>query len=81
MEQARLRAEGDAEEEAAAVGGNGGGGRGERKLSVGKRFLVQLDQLTSKIDATKSHYVRCLKANAAKKPAMFDAPMVHEQML
>ena len=53
---------------------------GEAKMTVGKRFSIQLESLMSEIDDTRPHFIRCIKPNHLKKPATFFPPLVNEQL-
>jgi len=48
--------------------------------SVGQKFKGQLGELMAKLNATQPHYVRCIKPNAANKPALFEPGAVLQQL-
>ena len=48
--------------------------------SVSARFKKQLGELMSKLNSTEPHYIRCIKPNAASKPATFDGSSVLQQL-
>ncbi|KAJ2754207.1 Myosin type-2 heavy chain 1, partial [Coemansia pectinata] len=73
------------------AGGGGGGGsaaaaesklsvRAARKPTLGAVFKHSLASLMETIEATESHYIRCIKPNEAKAAWAFDAPMVLAQL-
>ncbi|KNC46294.1 uncharacterized protein AMSG_02747 [Thecamonas trahens ATCC 50062] len=43
-----------------------------RKKSIGAQFRTQLNDLMEELNATEPHYVRCIKPNSVKKPAVWD---------
>jgi len=49
-------------------------------VTVSYSFRGQLDALIATLALTKPHYVKCIKANNAKAPALFEAPLVMEQL-
>ena len=69
---------------AALVAGLGGGRRRasdrSNRMTVGGQFSSQLDELMATIGATGAHYVRCIKPNAASRPAVFDVPYSARQL-
>eukprot|EP00475_Leptophrys_vorax_P042051 TRINITY_DN79370_c0_g1_i1.p1 TRINITY_DN79370_c0_g1~~TRINITY_DN79370_c0_g1_i1.p1 ORF type:complete len:1265 (-),score=404.92 TRINITY_DN79370_c0_g1_i1:50-3844(-) len=52
----------------------------ERKKTLGSQFRTQLADLMTKLYATEPHYIRCIKPNEAKKPKLFTAKNVFEQL-
>uniref|UniRef100_K3X4B5 Myosin motor domain-containing protein n=1 Tax=Globisporangium ultimum (strain ATCC 200006 / CBS 805.95 / DAOM BR144) TaxID=431595 RepID=K3X4B5_GLOUD len=57
------------------------GGGGALTLStVGTQFKESLSELMTTIQATKVHYVRCIKPNSIKSPTAMDQQMVVSQL-
>ncbi|KAJ2676508.1 Myosin type-2 heavy chain 1 [Coemansia spiralis] len=54
--------------------------RAARKPTLGSVFKHSLVSLMETIEATESHYIRCIKPNEAKAAWQFDAPMVLSQL-
>ncbi|KAJ2332627.1 Myosin type-2 heavy chain 1, partial [Coemansia sp. RSA 2673] len=54
--------------------------RAARKPTLGAVFKHSLASLMETIEATESHYIRCIKPNDAKAAWAFDAPMVLAQL-
>ncbi|KAJ2658438.1 Myosin type-2 heavy chain 1 [Coemansia sp. RSA 1200] len=54
--------------------------RAPRKPTLGTVFKHSLASLMETIEATESHYIRCIKPNDAKAAWRFDAPMVLSQL-
>ncbi|KAJ2467892.1 Myosin type-2 heavy chain 1 [Coemansia sp. RSA 2322] len=54
--------------------------RAARKPTLGAVFRHSLVALMETIEATESHYIRCVKPNDAKSAWGFDAPMVLAQL-
>ncbi|KAJ2807059.1 Myosin type-2 heavy chain 1, partial [Coemansia furcata] len=54
--------------------------RAARKPTLGAVFKHSLASLMETIEATESHYIRCIKPNDAKAAWLFDAPMVLAQL-
>lgn len=54
--------------------------RGRQSRSATCRFRNSLRQLMAKIQASETHYVRCIKPNAQNRPKEFTSVMVHEQL-
>ncbi|KAI8318560.1 hypothetical protein GQ54DRAFT_266754 [Martensiomyces pterosporus] len=54
--------------------------RAARKPTLGTVFKHSLVSLMETIEATESHYIRCIKPNEAKAAWVFDAPMVLSQL-
>jgi myosin heavy subunit len=52
----------------------------ERKRTLGYQFRTQLTVLMEQLYATEPHYIRCIKPNDQKKPKMFIAKNVFEQL-
>jgi len=48
--------------------------------SLGSQFKAQLHDLTTKIESTTPHFVRCIKSNDEKAANTFQAPMVVRQL-
>lgn len=55
-------------------------GRQAKSPTVGTNFKAQLAELMATLGATAPHYVRCIKPNTMKAPAMFDDDMVLAQL-
>lgn len=54
--------------------------RGKSASSIISSFRVQLRTLMDTLTATAPHYVRCLKPNVLKLPAVFDSDLVLNQL-
>ncbi|KAJ1963547.1 Myosin type-2 heavy chain 1, partial [Dipsacomyces acuminosporus] len=54
--------------------------RAARKPTLGTVFKHSLVSLMETIEATESHYIRCIKPNEAKAAWLFDGPMVLSQL-
>lgn len=54
--------------------------RAARKPTLGSVFKQSLVQLMETIEATESHYIRCIKPNEEKQAWKWDAPMVLSQL-
>ncbi|KAJ1901941.1 Myosin type-2 heavy chain 1 [Kickxella alabastrina] len=54
--------------------------RAARKPTLGAVFKHSLVGLMDTIEATESHYIRCIKPNEAKRAWQWDAPMVLAQL-
>ncbi|KAJ2808638.1 Myosin type-2 heavy chain 1, partial [Coemansia guatemalensis] len=54
--------------------------RAPRRPTLGAVFKHSLAGLMETIEATESHYIRCIKPNDAKQAWVFDAPMVLSQL-
>ncbi|PIA14386.1 hypothetical protein COEREDRAFT_65770 [Coemansia reversa NRRL 1564] len=54
--------------------------RAPRRPTLGAVFKHSLAGLMETIEATESHYIRCIKPNDAKHAWVFDAPMVLSQL-
>ena len=71
---------------AGATGGSGsakgGSSRQDKgnKMTVAKRFTLQLDQLIVSLNSTQPRYIRCIKPNANKVPNEIDKVLVSEQL-
>lgn len=48
--------------------------------TVAQRHKEQLTSLMNQLNATHPHFVRCILPNHKKKPKMFDAPLVLDQL-
>ena len=57
----------------------GGGDKGGRFASVSAHFLGQLNQLTTTLQETNAHFVRCINPNTMKKPDAFTGGHVLHQ--
>ena len=57
----------------------GVGGK-QNKMTVSKRFVLQLDALVLQLNTTRPMYVRCIKPNPLKKANIVDANLVNEQL-
>ncbi len=64
---------------ASAGGGNRAGGHAKKK-SVSGQFCTQLTQLMDTIAETNPSYVRCIKPNSVKRPAVLEAKLTLEQL-
>jgi myosin heavy subunit len=53
---------------------------GKKVTSLAAQFQSQLTELISKIRATRSHFVCCIKPNKMMKPREFDVPMCTDQL-
>ncbi len=53
---------------------------GSSKASLGTQFRNQLISLLHKIEATEPHFIRCVKPNHSKKPAIIDGQLVIQQL-
>ena len=49
-------------------------------ITVGGQFKKQLRELRSTVDATETHYVRCIKPNPVMSSSAFDDALVTEQL-
>lgn len=49
--------------------------------SVSKSFCGQLTSLMNMLKLTESHFIRCIKSNEKCKPAIFEAALVHRQLV
>ena len=63
----------------------GGGAAGKRRggaafNSISRRFINNLNNLTTDLGATEAHFIRCIKPNAAQQPALFEQKLVLEQL-
>ena len=58
----------------------GGGDKGGRFASVSAHFLGQLNQLTTTLQETNAHFVRCINPNTMKKPDAFTGGHVLHQL-
>lgn len=52
----------------------------ESKMTVGRKFSLQLDKLIAKLNSTKPRYIRCIKPNQAKKSLLFISDLTNEQL-
>ena len=50
------------------------------KMTVAKRFTMQLDQLIASLNSTQPRYIRCIKPNVRKVPNEIDKVLVNEQL-
>lgn len=50
------------------------------KLTVGKKFTMQLEMLIQTLNSTKPHYIRCIKTNSERKANLFMSELTHEQL-
>ncbi|KAI4290866.1 hypothetical protein PAPHI01_0140 [Pancytospora philotis] len=55
-------------------------GRGRAQPDVIKSFRASLDSLFALLRSTGIHYVKCIKPNASKQPAVFDEALVGAQL-
>ena len=49
--------------------------------SIARVFQDQLESLMSMLRETESHFIRCVKSNDECRAMVFDAPLVHKQLL
>jgi myosin heavy subunit len=63
------------EEEAAQVG------KKKAQKTVGSSFRASLKLLMEKLEQADPHFIRCVKPNPQKKPNLFAADIVNEQLL
>ena len=52
----------------------------DSKMTVGRKFTLQLEQLIANLNSTKPRYIRCIKPNQAKKPMLFVPDLTNEQL-
>ena len=52
----------------------------QRAVSVSKRYAKDLSDLMTKIRATRSNFVRCIKPNASLQPGVFNNALVMQQL-
>eukprot|EP00606_Chrysophyceae_sp_TOSAG23-5_P000386 GSChrysophyteH2.ASY1.ANO1.1309.1 assembled CDS len=64
-----------------ASSAEGAGKRRAAQKSISKNFYNQLKDLMNMLRATDSHFIRCIKSNAACKPLLFDVDLVQRQLL
>lgn len=76
---AAARRVGPLRDQPAAVS-TGTGGRKQRQPTLGTQFCVQLNTLMSKLNATTPHFIKCLKPNMHKRPAVFNAAEILTQL-
>jgi len=50
------------------------------KYSLGAQFRQQLDKLMTQLNATQTHYIRCIKPNNDKAPSQLDPVLTLEQL-
>jgi myosin heavy subunit len=50
------------------------------KYSLGAQFRQQLDKLMTQLNATQTHYIRCVKPNNEKAPSLIDPVLTLEQL-
>ena len=48
--------------------------------TVSKRFISQVNRLMSTLQMTEPHYVKCMKPNTNKAAAVFEGPLMLEQL-
>lgn len=72
---------------AAAPGAESSRGRGRGwsnqamlKVTASRRFRSSLATLIQAVEATQTHFVRCINSNPDQRPASFDAPTVLRQL-
>ena len=66
---------------AAAKFKRGGANSKKRRVpSQASFFRGQLNNLMASLEAMEPHFVRCIKANAKKKPDLFDSQLCLEQL-
>ena len=56
-------------------------GKGSTAPTIGGRFKRQLKHLYDTLLHTNPHYIRTIKPNEVKRPQVFDAPKILEQLL
>ena len=52
----------------------------QNKITVSKRFVLQLDSLVAQLNTTRPMYIRCIKPNPQKKANVIHATLVNEQL-
>lgn len=52
----------------------------DAKMTVGKKFSMQLEKLIANLNSTKPRYIRCVKPNQVKKPNIFEPFLTNEQL-
>jgi len=50
------------------------------RKTLGRKFQDQLDKLMVRLNVTEPHFVRTIKPNSVKKPNIFEAPLVLDQL-
>lgn len=63
----------------AAAAAGAGAGKSKAKTQAGK-FRSQLMALRETLDANKPHYIRCIKPNSVKKPAIWHGQLCLQQL-
>ena len=53
---------------------------GAKSKTIGTQFSSQLNSLMASLNATSPHFIRCVKANHAKKPHQFDGTLCLDQL-
>ncbi len=61
--------------------GTSGGSNKPSVKSISWNFQSQLASLMRMLQATESHFIRCVKSNDACRPLFFDAELVHRQLV
>lgn len=54
--------------------------KNNKSKTVAEQFKKQLSDLMKTMNATHPHYIRCLKPNIHKKPGLFDAKIILNQL-
>ena len=52
----------------------------KKSKTLGGSFSSQLHSLMADLELTEAHFIRCIKPNDAKKPAMFEPPLCLRQL-
>ncbi|KAK5577072.1 hypothetical protein RB653_002009 [Dictyostelium firmibasis] len=55
-------------------------GREKKKTTAGQTFKAQLQSLINILSSTQPHYVRCIKPNTTKEPAVYDHELIQAQL-
>ncbi|KAM9965453.1 hypothetical protein ACTFIW_005269 [Dictyostelium discoideum] len=55
-------------------------GREKKKSTAGQTFKTQLQSLINILSSTQPHYVRCIKPNTTKEPAVYDRELIQAQL-
>ena len=63
----------------AGAASSAGAGKGKSKTQAGK-FRAQLSALRETLNANKPHYIRCIKPNSVKKPAVWHGQLCLQQL-
>ncbi|KAI6208321.1 hypothetical protein M3Y96_00103000 [Aphelenchoides besseyi] len=50
------------------------------QVTASSKFRTQLSSLIEKLENTGTNFVRCIKPNSSMKPALFEAPLILDQL-